>query len=535
MELSKESVDNLVASLQKYLENTSTTNLLIKGLSVVTITYILKQWINQLLQYKRNNLNGPLPLPLFGNLLMMRKGLNYCHLDLVDKYGKTFLFSEGLSKPIIYTADPDFIKQVSLTDFRYFVNRKRIRAFEEIFPMNKMLSTLRSDEWKNVRSIVTSVFTGSKLKKLSKCVIQTCNVFNEHLEELSEKDGIMDLKRLYSSFASDVVCSSMFGVPIDTIREPDHLMQKNIQKIFGPEIFKNWRFLMLFFFPSLTCYLMKQGFIDSLIPSEPLEYLVQLINQIIEERKSKAKYRDDFIQMMVDLEEQNVETNNQNENNEQNIFKPQYIKNKLTNAEILSQAILFMMVGTETTATALGYISYNLAMHQDVQDKLIEEVDSFIKKYNGSISYEMVNEMEYLNNVIGESQRMYSFTQVDREAAVDYEYNGIKIEKGQTVNMLLFSMHHDKSTFPDSFKFNPDRDRNTDSFKPFGNGPRMCVASRFALLEIKLLITTILSKFRFEKCEKTPNNITLDSSTLSKPNEEIFLKISRRFDGNNNN
>lgn len=533
MEVSKDYIDTLIKIIQNYLENTSTTRLLVKGLSVLSITYVMKNWIHQLRQYKKNNLGGPMPLPLFGNLLMYRKGLNYCHLDLVNNYGKTFLLSEGLSSPLICTADPDFIKAVAIKDFRYFVNRRRFQAFELVEPMNRMLSTLRNEEWKNIRSIVTSAFSGSKLKKLSSCIVETCSLFNKHLEGLTKTDGIMDVKRLYSCFASDVVCSAMFGVPIDTVNESEHPLQKNIQRIFGPEIYKNWRFIMLFFLPSLTNYLMKNKIIDSLVPSEPLEYLIDLTNQIIEERRSKEKFRNDFIQMMVDHEDEAKDEIKNVESNANSDWKPQYLKNKLTNGEILSQAILFMMVGTETTAVTLGYTSYNLAMNPTVQDKLVKEIDLVLEKHNGSISYESVNEMEYLSSVINETQRMYSFSHVDREAAEDYEYNGIKVKKGQTVNMLIFAMQHDEGVYPEAFKFNPDREK-CDNFTPFGSGPRMCIASRFAILEIKLLLATILSKYRFEKCDKTPANITMDSSTLSKPNEHIFLKILERLDTNNN-
>ncbi len=52
------------------------------------------------------------------------------------------------------------------------------------------------------------------------------------------------------------------------------------------------------------------------------------------------------------------------------------VKKTLTNNELLSQSLLFSMVGTETTSTTLTNISYNLAMNQQVQNKLIAEIDA---------------------------------------------------------------------------------------------------------------------------------------------------------------
>ena len=56
------------------------------------------------------------------------------------------------------------------------------------------------------------------------------------------------------------------------------------------------------------------------------------------------------------------------------------------------------------------------------------------------------------------------------------------------------------STVPDEVN---KKQRPNESFIPFGAGPRSCVAQRFALLEMKLLLASILFKFKFEKCSKT--------------------------------
>ena len=105
--------------------------------------------------------------------------------------------------------------------------------------------------------------------------------------------------------------------------------------------------------------------------------------QIIEERRSKAKFRNDFVQHMVDhleneekddddkTEEATVDENNEN-------WKK--LRKKLTNGEILSQSILFMLAGSDTTAVTLSWLAYNLAFYSECQDKLIEEVDSVLEE-----------------------------------------------------------------------------------------------------------------------------------------------------------
>ena len=57
------------------------------------------------------------------------------------------------------------------------------------------------------------------------------------------------------------------------------------------------------------------------------------------------------------------------------------LKKTLTNSEILAQSVLFLIAGSESTATNLTWLSYKLAMHPDIQDKLIEEIDSVLEKH----------------------------------------------------------------------------------------------------------------------------------------------------------
>lgn len=120
--------------------------------------------------------------------------------------------------------------------------------------------------------------------------------------------------------------------------------------------------------------------------------------------------------------------------------------------------------------------------------------------------------MKYLEQVVDETLRMYPPVQrTDRVAGCDYEYEGVKIVKGQIITVPIYALHHDPDIYPRPDEFRPERfdeatkrTRESVAFCPFGAGPRNCIGMRFALIEIKLLLVSILSRFRFEKCHQTP-------------------------------
>ena len=134
----------------------------------------------------------------------------------------------------------------------------------------------------------------------------------------------------------------------------------------------------------------------------------------------------------------------------------------------------------------------------------------YLKK-DGKITYESVNDMPYLEMIIEETQRVYpATTRIDRTCTEDYEYEGIKIKKGQVWVASIYALHYDEDLYPNPEKFDPDRfseenkkTRDSSAHMPFGAGPRNCIAMRFAILEMKILLVTILTKFKFVKCDQT--------------------------------
>lgn len=130
--------------------------------------------------------------------------------------------------------------------------------------------------------------------------------------------------------------------------------------------------------------------------------------------------------------------------------------------------------------------------------------------------------MKFLDMVISEVLRLFppaaaTTRECNREYKMDLGNGKIhNVKVGDILMLPISAIHHDEKYFEDPMKFDPYRfsDERKDkivagSYLPFGYGPRICIGSRFALMEAKLLIFSILSEFSIEICDKTPQKLEL--------------------------
>lgn len=235
---------------------------------------------------------------------------------------------------------------------------------------------------------------------------------------------------------------------------------------------------------------------------------------------------------------------------------------KWTDEELAAQALVLFLGGFETTASLMQVCCWELARNPEIQRKLIEEVDETLSALGGKeISYETLNNLKYHEMVLNETLRKWpSFRVTPRYCESDYVLKGedgksYKIRKGTDITIPLGAIQRDPRFFTNPEQFDPDRfsDENkgkiqSGTFFPFGmvshsknlcgrfrsnlssfllQGPRICIGSRFALLEAKLLLFSVMAKFRIEKCDSTPDVLTYSSGTLGY-NEMIYLSLKLR-------
>lgn len=133
-----------------------------------------------------------------------------------------------------------------------------------------------------------------------------------------------------------------------------------------------------------------------------------------------------------------------------------------------------------------------------------EQIDIF----DGSTrkpTYNDVQEMKYLERVLKEVQRVYpSIPIIGRNIKKDLELQGNYIvPKGTQLCINIYSLHHNPNIWPNPEKFNPDnflpeaiQSRSPYAFIPFSAGPRNCIGQKYAMLVMKVTLSTLLREFK---------------------------------------
>ncbi len=116
----------------------------------------------------------------------------------------------------------------------------------------------------------------------------------------------------------------------------------------------------------------------------------------------------------------------------------------------------------------------------------------------------------------------------------DAEIGDLKIRKGTNVSIFTYSIHRDERYFPEPDKFDPDRflpensrNRHPYAYLPFSVGKRNCIGQRFAMIEEKILLASIMRRFQVESV-KTTEELKPTAEIVLKPKYGIPIRLNLR-------
>ncbi|KAF4211746.1 hypothetical protein CNMCM8980_001818 [Aspergillus fumigatiaffinis] len=173
-------------------------------------------------------------------------------------------------------------------------------------------------------------------------------------------------------------------------------------------------------------------------------------------------------------------------------------KGGLPDTEIINEAISFIIAGSDTTATTMTYLVWEICRNPSIKESLLAELRGLPDHFQD----DDLRSLPYLNRIITEILRLYTGVPsgLPRVSPQGITLGGYWIPAGVTVTTQAYSLHRDPIVFPDPERFDPRRwERPTkemeDAFMPFGGGARTCIGMHLAKAELRLATAHFFRKF----------------------------------------
>uniref|UniRef100_A0A182RDP0 Uncharacterized protein n=1 Tax=Anopheles funestus TaxID=62324 RepID=A0A182RDP0_ANOFN len=493
------------------------------ALCVVYLSYLLlkyhrkRQEVLKVLPY----FNGPHPEYFFGISYMFKdKSITEIFDIIVDshrQYGKDLCLIGAFNEMELEIASARNIEKVLLAK-----TTKKSYQYDFLEPwLGTGLLLSFGEKWFQRRKIITPSFH-------FKILDQFMDVFNKEADTLVTKlerhvnQQEFDIYDYITLYALDSICATSMGVQINAQEDPNNEYTQGVKKV-SEYVFRRI-FSVLRQFPALFVlysYAREQGRV--------IKRLHDFTNSVIDARRkqlnqeSKTLQQDDY-------------------SKHRDTFLDQLLKVKidgkpLSTADIREEVDTFMFEGHDTTTSGISFTILQLAKHQDIQQKLYEEIDTVLGEDARSIilTNSLLQELKYLDLVIKESLRLVPPVPfIGRKLLEDMEMNGTIIPAGTTLSLNIFCLHRNPEVFPDPEKFIPERFSDENEIKrgpydyiPFSAGSRNCIGQKYALLEMKVTIVKLLASYRILPGESI-DQVRFKADLVIRSSGGIPVKLVRR-------
>ncbi|XP_062859604.1 cytochrome P450 4F3 [Trichomycterus rosablanca] len=457
------------------------------------------------LAWKRSNLSGFAVPPqrnwLLGHMGMIRTdevGLQEVD-DLVRTYRHSCAWFLGPFYDIVRFFHPDYIKPLLLAPATMTFKDEVFYGFMRPW-LGQSLLLNNGKEWSRQRRLLTPAFHFDILKNYVSIFNSSTNVMHEKWRRLlAEGKNELDMFEHVSLMTLDSLLKCTFSY--DSHCQDQEKSSEYISAIYelSELVVKRQRYV-----PHHWEWLYKRSAEGKrfhqaceIVHNFTAAVVQERRAQILHQKPSESRAQDDqptgykrrsadFIEVLLLSKDESGEG--------------------LSDEEIKAQADTFMFAGHDTTASGISWVLYNLAMHQEYQDRCRSEINHLL---NGRDTEELVwddlSELPFTTMCIKESLRLHSpvptFT---RYYSQDMKVPGERtVPQGSICLISVYGTHHNPDVWPnpevyDPTRFDPDKtkQRSPYAFIPFSAGPRNCIGQSFAMAEIRVVVALTLRRFR---------------------------------------
>jgi cytochrome P450 len=410
------------------------------------------------------------------------------------EYGDVVALRFG-PKPILLLSHPDFVEYVLVTGNRNFKKDFTIRLYRPF--LGNGLLTSEGDFWLRQRRLAQPAFQRQRIASYGDIMV----AFTERMLAGWDDGETRNLHADLMSLTLDIAAKTLFGIEMtgEAHRVGDALAD-GLDAIDG-------RFSSLLF-PPLWLPTPNNRRIR-----RARRTLDAILYRKIEEKRRAGDRGDDLLSLLLQARDEGDGSG-------------------MTDLQLRDEAMTLLLAGHETTALALSWTWYLVALYPDVEEELEAELQAVLGGRPPTAAD--LPQLPFTEHVITEALRLFppAYAQ-GREAVRDCTIGDYRIPRGTTIFFFQWILHRDPRYFDNPEEFRPRRWAGglaqrlpKYAYFPFGGGPRMCIGNTFALMEAALVLATVAQRFRMLLVPDHP--VTPWPSITLRPRHGIKVVLKKR-------
>uniref|UniRef100_A0A2C9L247 Cytochrome P450 n=1 Tax=Biomphalaria glabrata TaxID=6526 RepID=A0A2C9L247_BIOGL len=476
---------------------------------VCIVLYVVRYIKSQYTVFSELGIPGPRPTFLFGNSLDFA---NKFPMDVFKawsaRYGHVYGFYEGL-RPSVVVSCPDMAHQILVKHFNIFSSRPTINPFK-YESQGLSLQHVSGALWKRQRQAVSAGLTTKSIKQMYPVMCDVTSQLIKHLQTSTENspDGFY-IDDLIERYSLDWFAQAALGYHSDALTNGNSIQLRFMRASHESMSPSNAITGLAKLFPSMTPLLKPldktHKELSSLQTSEIKHFLRTLMTNWTKrpgEHCQNILYN--LLTRKVAKADADVPTDTRDGET------PHGSRSRLCEDEVVGEVAGLIGGGVGPVSATLTFCIYNMAVYEEEQMRLREELES-VTRCKDNVTLEELGRLDYMERFILETLRLFPVAPgVSRECLEDCSILGVQFKKGMVVRVLASTMHTREDLFPDHKDFRPHRfipgaSSNRDKaysgtshprgYLPFGLGPRMCVGQRLAMVSLKLALARLLQEY----------------------------------------
>ncbi|KAI5754716.1 hypothetical protein M8J77_010902 [Diaphorina citri] len=499
-------------------------------LGIITVYLMfLYMWSRRRLYKMSMDLPGPIALPIIGNGYYFLNGLEGVFLTITTLYKAWRAIGTKIARLwlgpdlIVIPLEVDYCTQVLTNQLQ---KSKQYQVYDSLISEG-FLFTQDLPNWRSMRKVISSNFHFSIVKSYISIFYDEVNILIDKMEKYVESGEAFQFEPMVVLATFNMVMRSTLGInPKAQEGSRNIVLDATDRAMELGQLRMYWFFLKNNFIYKLSGFQAEQTKITEVLRDYTYT-TIREIRQRLTEKKRKG-----------------LESNLDHEDEKKSVRSFAEImleeENQIGDEQLAKQIMSIIIAGQDTTKSENTAILLMLAIHQDVQEKVIQETVAVFgpEGLTQCPTYEQLQELKYLDKVIKETLRLFPAVPIlGRNIEKDENVGGHILAPDSTAAIMVFNIHRDPTYYPNPDVFDPERftpeevlKRPVGSYIPFSYGPRDCVGKKYALLQMKTVIARILTKYRVlpsKECSKM-EDIRLEIRSTLKLLETCTIRLERR-------